>query len=690
MGLTNRIFNLCVVPSEFPPTVSLSQYDNNVECTAQLVDESGAVYSGLPSGCTAKVVGINRKLVPFDILATIDGSNVTFTPKDAATDCYGKQRATIEISNGDLQFTPLAIEFDIQKSGRSKEETADSQEFKDAVQDGVVKYLNQTGLANVLQDLFPYQYEEIEIASNEVNNGRYVRADTGATATSSAWSTSYYLSTLDCEKVLVYSPLTENQTQLRMIASVAFFREADGASFISAVTIEQGPVGQSYWRLVDVPPTATKMRVTMYTETMADYHIMRVYSLGTNQDVSTSITFSEARTIGKSGVQVKAGQTYRIYPIGYTGSRINFYSNGTNGSRNYVIVDNGTLYADLHCEVDGILCGYNTAGYIGTINFRVLSGDALLEDNMPKTYYVGENEAFPSLTELLLSLKGDIREKTIVIRSGEYDIFNEYKALEADALIDEVPADDDSSYNYSTGYMPYNVFVPSNTLIRGEGYVRLVYAPEASETTVNESKTRAPINVAGSMTLENVEIYCKNGRYCIHDDPLQEKEYTGSVKKYVNVKAVKGANDTLNGTLLGFRHCFGCGVPSENSYEFNNCYFETEDSNAATRTLYFHDRKIVGEQTLTEKNSSRIVVNNSVCKSASNGLAVFFGNIGAALNIRVNINSCHIIGDIRAADEGDYRTGTKTNSFNISVLRTTFDSIVVTDASNPHPPAVFE
>lgn len=118
-------------------------------------------------------------------------------------------------------------------------------------------------------------------------------------------------------------------------------------------------------------------------------------------------------------------------------------------------------------------------------------------------------------------------------------------------------------------------------------------------------------------------------------------------------------------------------------------FFETEDTNAATRTLYFHDRKTVGGQTLVEKNSSGITVKNTVCESASDGLAVFFGNIGAALNIRVNIDSCHIGGDIRAADEGDYQTGTKTNSFNISALRSTVENVVVTDADNPYPPNIY-
>lgn len=685
--LIDHEYTLDITPSARPQLVHVSEYDVGRIFTFTLKHNGQEMT--IPSSYGAVTVEGTIGSYAFSEPASIENGKIIFQLTESMTAHAGKAWTKIKFANADAPVSTCAFILAVDRAGVEAGTVIGADGFQGQINDAAEAVLNQIGLADTIQDLFPMQYEEVTIPSTDINNGRYVRADTGATATSEAWSTAYFFPTFGAEKLLIFAPLTESQTQLQIVAAVAFYSAADSASFIEAQTVEQGEYGKSRWMLVDVPQNATQARVTMYTETISDHKILRVYPREDNHDITTSITFAEARKIVKTGIEVKAGQTYRIYPVEYSGSRINFFSNGTGGSRNYVRVKSDTVYVDFQCEVDGILCGYNVEDYIGTINIRVLSGVALLEDNMPRTYYVGANEAYSSLTALLLSLKGDLREKNIVVRSGEYDIFAEYKALETDGLIDPVPVDGDASYNYSTGYMPYNVFIPDNTHIRGEGLVRLVYAPEASETTVNESKTRAPINVAGSMSLENIEIYCKNGRYCIHDDPLQEKEYTGAVKVYKNVKAVKGINDTLNGTMLGFRHCFGCGVPAENSYEFDNCHIETEDTNAATRTLYFHDRKTVGGQTLVEKNSSRITVKNTVCESASDGLAVFFGNIGAALNIRVNIDSCHIGGDIRAADEGDYQTGTKTNSFNISVLRSTVENVVVTDASNPYPPNIY-
>ena len=270
------------------------------------------------------------------------------------------------------------------------------------------------------------------------------------------------------------------------------------------------------------------------------------------------------------------------------------------------------------------------------------------------------------------------------MRGGDYDIYQEYKDLETSGLIDQVPTSD---FNPMQDFAPYNVFVPDNTHIIGLGIVKFNYMPSSSDTYENEAKARAPINTAGTMTLENVEIHCKNGRYCIHDEPLQDSKYTGAIKKYVGVKCFKYDPDN---SAFGTNHCFGGGIGSQMSYLFDNCIFDNKISTGTPRTLYFHDRKTVGGVALPIKYSSKIVVNNSIIKSADGVYAVFLGNIGGtALHISVDINNTYVGGAIVSADEGSPTSGNNPNSFDIRVLFSKYANVVVRDANNTYQPQIY-
>ena len=399
-------------------------------------------------------------------------------------------------------------------------------------------------------------------------------------------------------------------------------------------------------------------------------------------------TFSTTQQILNTNFAVEAGVTY-ILSANYTSndyanSALNVFSNGSGGSANYIKLFADGRPVEFVCGVDGYLCLYNINGYLGDITLTIYSYFSRLNNKIETVYYVGPSECHTSLTALLLDLKDDKSNKTIIIRPGDYDIYNEYKALQSSGKMPTIPT---SNYDPTTGYFPYNVFVPDNTHIIGQGIVRLNYMPTSSQTYENETKTLSPINTAGSCTIENVEIYCKNGRYCIHDDALQDPAYIGARKKYINVRAIKYVADDAN---FGTPHNFGCGVAQEMYFEFDNCYFETQSTFAGARTLYFHNRAVVGDVTLTETKSSNIVVKNSIMKSASQNLAVFFGNIGATgLNIRVDIDSCYIDGNIVSADESNYLTGNNENSFNIRTLLSKYNSIIVRDTNNSYTPVEF-
>ena len=145
--------------------------------------------------------------------------------------------------------------------------------------------------------------------------------------------------------------------------------------------------------------------------------------------------------------------------------------------------------------------------------------------NNKKVYYVGRDREYKSITKLFLMLANDDSEKTIYIDSGEYDIFREYKEAGIDSPPDDVDVSD---------YMRYNAFLPINTSLIGVGNVLLRFSPHKDEITYGESRTWAPLNILGGCHVENIEIYCKNGRYCIHDDA--HNEYKNSVHFYKHVR----------------------------------------------------------------------------------------------------------------------------------------------------------
>ena len=313
--------------------------------------------------------------------------------------------------------------------------------------------------------------------------------------------------------------------------------------------------------------------------------------------------------------------------------------------------------------------------YIERIN-NIVSGT--------ETYIVDINGENRSLTAMLLSLKDNDNQKTVIVRGGDYNIFNEYKELQQAGLIPAIPVGEDPILKF----VDYSVFVPKNTHIIGEGYVRLIYMPAESDTYEAESKALSPLNVADSCTIENVEIHCKNGRYCIHDEVLQNGAYIGAKHIYKNVKMIKYINDSTFGTL----HAFGCGIGREMYFEFDNCFIENKNTDTGARGLYFHNRKVVDGVTLTARMSSNIVVKNCIVLSASQNLAFFLGSIGSGnsfkVQIRVNVDSCYFNGNIVEADEGNWESGSNRNTFLFTILNSKYTNLIIRDENNSYPPIV--
>ena len=142
MSLATHGFDLPIMPGSISPVLNLSQYDDARAFTAHLKDESGNPFT-LPSGATAKLEGLNCKGVTFEINATPSGSDVTFTPKEAATDQPGLIAATLHIKSGNENISTLAVILNVQKAGATKEEQARSPGFTDAIQNAVNAYFDE-------------------------------------------------------------------------------------------------------------------------------------------------------------------------------------------------------------------------------------------------------------------------------------------------------------------------------------------------------------------------------------------------------------------------------------------------------------------------------------------------------------------------------------------------------------------
>lgn len=199
----------------------------------------------------------------------------------------------------------------------------------------------------------------------------------------------------------------------------------------------------------------------------------------------------------------------------------------------------------------------------------------VMEENI---YYVGSTREYKSLTKLFLELENNYAKKIIYVDEGVYDMFKEYKEAGIPS-----PPDDVSSPDYFT----YNAFLPPNTALIGVGNVRLEFNPSADEITYGESRTWSPLNVLGECYIENLEIFCKNGRYCIHDD--SHNKYQGSTHYYKNVRSIYEYSDLdSQGRRLGFNNTIGNGIAQGTRFVFEDCLFEFRGSNKNS-AFYTHE-----------------------------------------------------------------------------------------------------
>jgi len=246
-------------------------------------------------------------------------------------------------------------------------------------------------------------------------------------------------------------------------------------------------------------------------------------------------------------------------------------------------------------------------------------------------YYVGPNRAHKSLTKLFLELVADESPKTIYLDPGTYDIFREYK--EAGIL---TPPDDVTSPDY----FKYNAFLPLNTRLIGIGNVTLRFAPSAQEVTYGESRTWSPLNILGECHIENIEIYCKNGRYCIHDD--SHNRHQNTTHYYKHVRCVYELGDTKDGKLLGFNNTIGNGMAQGTKFQFDSCTFQFLGGGNHS-AFYTHEG---GKE--NPEHAPTLIFNNCLFLGSENNDRVLrLQNLATApLRIHTRVESCVFVGGI--------------------------------------------
>lgn len=246
-------------------------------------------------------------------------------------------------------------------------------------------------------------------------------------------------------------------------------------------------------------------------------------------------------------------------------------------------------------------------------------------------YHVGPQREYSSLTRLFLQLAEDESDKTIYVDAGTYDMFREYKEAGIPSPPDDVTAPD---------YFTYNAFLPPNTRLIGIGNVTLHFAPSATEVTYGESRTWSPLNILGACHIENIQIYCKNGRYCIHDD--SHNRYQNTVHYYKHVRCTYEYSDVYEGRRLGYNNTIGNGMAQGTKFQFDSCTFEFLGGGNHS-AFYTHES---GRQ--NPENSPTLIFNNCLfLGSPDNDRVLRLQNLALTpLHIHTRLESCVLVGGI--------------------------------------------
>ena len=282
---------------------------------------------------------------------------------------------------------------------------------------------------------------------------------------------------------------------------------------------------------------------------------------------------------------------------------------------------------------------------------------------------------YTSLTECLKDLKDNTDKKTIKILSGTYDIFDEYGGAEFIAEVD-----------VSAGWRENSVLIPKNTHIIGIGQVVLKWDPDPEDIIDSEhANLFSPINLSDdNITIENVDIICSNGRFCIHDEcgvrwESATANFQKSTHKYINVRAIRTAK------TYGNVQAYGGGSSAEGTYVFENCLFSSPLTNVwSTHT---NSNNVQGT------GGCNFTFNNCIfdTDTPSGGTVRFINGEYFKNKNNVTFNNCYINGDIKVSYSGSEAVSERKQTYDITALKTTVNEIIIDGeyGSAPYTPKIY-
>lgn len=293
-----------------------------------------------------------------------------------------------------------------------------------------------------------------------------------------------------------------------------------------------------------------------------------------------------------TSIKLTANETYVIRAI--TRNRKEWTIFGLGDASNFEILQEFDDYIKFtNGNTDRYLCLYNYGSSQSDTSFDSINIEVYKENSaqlklfsVPKVYTVNKLDNrgnYTSLTQCLWDLKDDFDPKIIIVEEGDYDIYDEYTSLKwVDINSSTGEPYERTGFrvyegnNPSTEYFDYCVWIPKNTHIIGKGIVRLIWSPNPSTDSItpNQCKCVSPLNAVDNCTIENVEVYCKNGRYALHNDGLGKKKFFGARQKYINCKFYKYINDKDgNNVSYGYTHTVGFGIDRGQNHLYSNCTF---------------------------------------------------------------------------------------------------------------------
>lgn len=266
----------------------------------------------------------------------------------------------------------------------------------------------------------------------------------------------------------------------------------------------------------------------------------------------------------------------------------------------------------------------------------------------PKEYHVGPTRSDTRLISLLLDLAEDeTNEKVIYIDGGEYDLFEEYLYEVGQGRL-EIPLDSVTSPDYLGNK---NAFVPNNTRIVGVGDVVLKFMPtvaqledmstDANRTGYGASRTWSPLNIYGSVEIENITVKGKNCRYCLHND--DKSRYEGEVQVYRNVRFLYYASDVNSqGRQLGFNMPIGFCLSAGSTHSYEGCemYYEGDGNHAA----------FYGHAPTPNASNGTLILRDCVIHTTnfSNNQTISLQTLSSGLDdrVRTRFENCYINGGL--------------------------------------------